>query len=123
MAFDRDRYTYRSEWANVYGLDSWIEVASQPSSSSLSSAAGDDALTAQDRRVKHDPRSSRRRHHSFRHNRRATSLNIEHRPFLMGGTSSQEEYEESESESDRVMTSSGEIPHHQESNSYTLAHS
>ncbi|KAK5117724.1 hypothetical protein LTR62_005148 [Meristemomyces frigidus] len=36
-------------------------------------------------------------------------LNISHRPSSIGGGSSQEEYEESESESDRVMTSSGEI--------------
>ena len=35
-------------------------------------------------------------------------MNIEHRPSSFGGTSSQEEYDESESESDRVMTISGE---------------
>lgn len=90
-------------YTDFYDLDSWVEISSQPSSSSLSSV-GEEVITT-GLRVQHDPRVKRRR--SLRHNA-PTNLNISHRPSTAGGTSSQEEYEESESESDRVMTSSGE---------------
>lgn len=96
-----------NEYTDDYDLDSWVEISSQPSSSSLSSAGGDVITTGL--RVQQDPRRRRRR--SLRHNR-PTNLKIPHRPFTTGGTSSQEEDEESESESDRVMTSSGEGLHH-----------
>lgn len=96
-----------NEYTDYCELDSWVEISSQPSSESLSSAGGDVATTGL--RVPQDPRRRRRR--SLRQNR-PSNLNIQHRPFRVGGSSSQEEYEESESESDRVMTSSGEIPHH-----------
>jgi hypothetical protein len=88
-----------------YYLDSWVEVSSQPSSSSLSSI-GEDVITT-GLRVQNQPRTRRRRtsgqeHHPSQHAlRRAKSA---------AGTSSQEEYEESESESDRIMTSSNESP-------------
>lgn len=85
--------------------DSWVEIASQPSSSSLSSAGGDVVTTGL--RVHQDPRRRNRR--SLRHNR-PTNLNIQHTSSRTHGTSSQEEYDESESESDRVMSSSGEVP-------------
>ncbi|KAA6409880.1 MAG: hypothetical protein FRX48_06493 [Lasallia pustulata] len=83
--------------------ESWIEVSSQPSSSSLSSAT--DEIVTTGLRVQHDSNSRRRR-------RRLRSLapthaDISDRPTSAGG-SSQEEYEESESESDRVMNSSTE---------------
>ncbi|KAK3704334.1 hypothetical protein LTR37_013887 [Vermiconidia calcicola] len=85
--------------------DSWVEISSQPSSSSLSSI-GDEVITT-GLRVQHDPRAKRRR--TLR--RTAPSgLNISYRPRSTGGASSQEEYEESGSESDRVMTSSNEGP-------------
>ncbi|KAK3670589.1 hypothetical protein LTR78_009557 [Recurvomyces mirabilis] len=84
--------------------ESWVEIASQPSSSSLSSI-NDDVVTT-GLRIQHNPRNRRRR------TLRPTApshLNITHRPASAGGgASSQEEYEESESESDQVMTSSGE---------------
>ncbi|TKA82752.1 hypothetical protein B0A55_01097 [Friedmanniomyces simplex] len=83
--------------------DSWVEISSQPSSSSLSSVNDDIVPTGL--RVQHDPRARRRR--ALRPGA-PSHLNITHRPSSVGGTSSQEEYEESESESDRVMTSSGE---------------
>lgn len=78
-------------------IESWVEIASQPSSSSLSSI-GDEIVTT-GLRVQHDPNTRRRR--------RAVgpshiSLEAQHT------TSSQEEYEESESDEDRVMTSSNE---------------
>ncbi|KAF1986129.1 hypothetical protein K402DRAFT_446663 [Aulographum hederae CBS 113979] len=82
--------------------DSWIEVSSRPSSSSLSSAA--DEIITTGLRVQHDSNARRRRRP-----RRALSegLHIGLNPTSAGG-SSQEEYEESESESDQVMTSSNE---------------
>lgn len=80
--------------------DSWIEVSSQPSSSSLSSAADD---TTNEFRVQHDSNSRRRRQLV---NVRG-GLQMAQRSHSAGG-SSQDEYEESESESDRLMTSSNE---------------
>ena len=81
--------------------ESWIEVSSQPSSSSLSSAATDDIIPT-DFRTQHDVRRRRRLN-------RTVSLpsGAQIRPPSATG-SSQEEYEESESESDRIMTSSNE---------------
>ena len=93
--------------ATVYSFDhyteSWIEVSSQPSSSSLSSAAADDAGPT-GVRVQYDQHGRRRRRLGRN----------EPLPFgapvrrASGAGSSQEEYEESESESDRIMTSSNE---------------
>ncbi|KAF2146440.1 uncharacterized protein K452DRAFT_348245 [Aplosporella prunicola CBS 121167] len=78
--------------------DSWIEVSSQPSSSSLSSA--NDEIITDGLRVQHDSNAHRRR-------RRRLDPDLGYRGSS-AGTSSQEEYEESESESDRVMSSSNE---------------
>ncbi|MCJ1462907.1 hypothetical protein MMC07_001511 [Pseudocyphellaria aurata] len=83
--------------------ESWVEVSSQPSSSSVSSAATDDIITT-GLRVHHGSHARRRR----RLNRSG--------PYPLGelvGTrstagSSQEEYDESESESERIMNSSNE---------------
>lgn len=81
--------------------ESWIEVSSQPSSSSLSSAATDDVIPA-----------GFRTHHELRRRRRlnrTVSLPSGAQVRATSATgSSQEEYEESESESDRFMTSSNE---------------
>ncbi|KAI4140960.1 MAG: hypothetical protein L6R39_005577 [Caloplaca ligustica] len=83
-----------------YYTESWIEVSSQPSSSSLSSAATDDnALRLQ-------------RDYNFRRRRRLnphlpSPYDFQARPTSAAG-SSQEEYEESESDSDRIMSSSNE---------------
>lgn len=85
--------------------DSWVDVTSGPSSASLSSVA--DEIITTGLRVQHDSNQHRRR-------RRARTVG----PFQIGtgyrvtsaggDNSSQEEYDESESESDRVMTSSNE---------------
>ncbi|KXL43018.1 hypothetical protein M433DRAFT_145482 [Acidomyces richmondensis BFW] len=83
--------------------DSWVEISSQPSSSSLSST-NDDIVTS-GLRVQYDAGSRRRR--TLRPGA-PSRLNISHLAASGGGTSSQEEYDESESESDRVMASSGE---------------
>ncbi|KAJ4372293.1 hypothetical protein N0V83_004067 [Neocucurbitaria cava] len=85
-------------------IESWIELASRPSSSSLSSVA--DEIITTGLTVQHDSNLHRR-------NRRPRSgsqfqIGTGHRVATTGGNSSQEEYEESESESDRVMSSSNE---------------
>lgn len=98
--------------ADDHDADSWVEIASQPSSSSLSSF-GEEIVTT-GLRVQHDPTNRRRRR--LRPGA-PTHLNISSRPSSVGATSSQDEYDESESESDRVMTSSNEglaSPHSQE---------
>ncbi|KAF1912368.1 hypothetical protein BDU57DRAFT_361496 [Ampelomyces quisqualis] len=84
--------------------ESWIDIASGPSTASLSSAA--DEIITTGLTVQHDSNLHRRP-------RRARgggqfSIGTGHRVSNVGGSSSQEEYEESESESDRVMTSSNE---------------
>lgn len=84
--------------------ESWIEIESRPSTSSLSSAA--DEIITTGLTVQHDSNLHRR-------NRRLRASNqfqigTGHRITNLGGNSSQEEYEESESESDRVLSSSTE---------------
>lgn len=92
-----------------YSLDSWIEVSSQPSSSSLSSAATTDDIITTGLRVQ-QPETGRphRRSRRQRLQRLAavTTAQVDYSSHELG--SSQDEYEESESESDRVMTSSNE---------------
>ncbi|KAL4991411.1 hypothetical protein BDW68DRAFT_184871 [Aspergillus falconensis] len=112
----RDALQSRSG-APLRSEDSWIEVSSQPSSSSLSSAATtDDIITTGLRVQQTEPgyyhRRSRRRH--LQRLAAITAAQVDyssHEP-----SSSQDEYEESESESDRVLTSSNEdiarhLPH------------
>ncbi|KAF2636096.1 hypothetical protein P280DRAFT_410066 [Massarina eburnea CBS 473.64] len=85
--------------------DSWIEIGSGPSSSSLSSIADNEIITT-GLRVQHDSNTRRRRHpRSTGQFRVGTGYQV---TPAGGGNSSQEEYDESESESDRVMTSSNE---------------
>lgn len=95
--------TYASPFRQ-HSEDSWVELGSGPSSASLSSAA--DEIITTGLTVQHDSNLHRRP-------RRARgggqfSIGTGHRVSNTGGNSSQEEYEESESESDRVMTSSNE---------------
>ncbi|KAH0538858.1 hypothetical protein FGG08_004575 [Glutinoglossum americanum] len=84
--------------------ESWIEIASQPSSSSLSSAATDEIVTTGLYVQQHDPNARRRRraHHPTP---RGAHFSLQARS---SAGSSQEEYEDSESDEDRVMTSSNE---------------
>ncbi|KIX01237.1 uncharacterized protein Z518_08962 [Rhinocladiella mackenziei CBS 650.93] len=80
--------------------DSWIEISSRPSSSSLSSTSNDIITTGLQIRP-HDDRRSRPLQpspHTSTSQPRSTST----------AGSSQDEYEESESESDRVLSSSNE---------------
>ncbi|PMD49699.1 uncharacterized protein K444DRAFT_281749 [Hyaloscypha bicolor E] len=78
--------------------ESWVEIASQPSSSSLSSIGDEIVITGL--RVQQDSNVRRRR----RVQAGAPQTSLHPRQ----NTSSQEEYEESESEDDQVMTSSNE---------------
>jgi len=84
--------------------ESWVEIASQPSSSSLSSAADDIPATRPPVHLDVPARRKRR----VRLSNAPNIINASDPPASSGGSSSQEEYEESESESDRVMTSSNE---------------
>ena len=88
-------------------LDSWIELSSQPSSSSLS-AASDDIITTGLRVEQHETgmyqRHSRRRR--MQHLAAVTAAQIDY--LSREASSSQEEYEESESNPDPNMSSSNE---------------
>ena len=80
--------------------DSWIEIPSRPSSSSLSSTSNDIVTTGLQIRPR-DERLSRQPHISSR-------LTASQPRSTSTAGSSQDEYEESESDSDRVLSSSNE---------------
>ncbi|KAJ5162279.1 hypothetical protein N7492_007671 [Penicillium capsulatum] len=92
--------------------DSWIEVSSQPSSSSLSSAATNDdiittGLQVEPRQVGMYPHSRRRRR--LQHLAAVTTAQVDYSSREASlASSSQEEYEESESEPDPSLSSSNE---------------
>ncbi|KAB8356406.1 hypothetical protein FH972_023989 [Carpinus fangiana] len=91
-----------------HSTDSWIEISSQPSSSSLSSVAGDEIVTT-GLRVQHEPATLHRRRRTLPS---STRFRLHIHEAAAGEGSSQDEYEESGSESDRVLTSSNEaLPH------------
>ena len=81
-------------------LDSWIDVSSQPSSSSMSSN-NDDIITTGLRVQQREPN-----YYRYRSHRAVISTQAGHSQRESG--SSQDEYEESESEEDRVLSSSNE---------------
>jgi hypothetical protein len=93
--------------------DSWIEISSQPSSSSLSSAGDHEIVTAglQVQQTVDARRKRRRRVHA------RASTGMQHQRPSSAADSSQDEYEESESESDKILSSSNEeldsnkVPH------------
>ncbi|RDL38635.1 uncharacterized protein BP5553_02975 [Venustampulla echinocandica] len=82
--------------------ESWIDISSQPSSSSLSSI--NDEIVTTGLRVQQD-RNPNVRRRQWPQPGGPSHVNLETRQT---GTSSQEEYEESESEDDQVITSSTE---------------
>ena len=92
------------EYELTWLIESWIDLASAPSSTSLSSAT--DEIITTGLTVQHDSNAHRRQNRRSRGGGQF-SIGTGHR-VTAGGNSSQEEYEESESESDRVMTSSNE---------------
>ncbi|KAJ5110996.1 hypothetical protein N7532_001531 [Penicillium argentinense] len=90
--------------------DSWIEVSSQPSSSSLSSAATNDDIITTGLSV--EPRTAamyqhRSRRRRVQHLAAVATAQVDYSSNT-ANSSSQEEYEESESESDPPMSSSNE---------------
>ncbi|KZF23727.1 hypothetical protein L228DRAFT_267697 [Xylona heveae TC161] len=91
----------RSESSRQRSDDSWVEISSQPSSSSLSSIA--DEVVTTGLRVQHESGSRRRRRGPPGS---LIEASLVPRPASAG--SSQEEYDESESDVDPVMTSSNE---------------
>ncbi|PKY07945.1 hypothetical protein P168DRAFT_4861 [Aspergillus campestris IBT 28561] len=89
--------------------DSWIEVASQPSSSSLSSTGTSDDIITTGLRVEQDgsrPFHQHSRRRRLQHLAAITAAEVDY--SSREASSSQEEYDESESESDRVLSSSNE---------------
>ncbi|KAK2595254.1 hypothetical protein QQS21_007041 [Conoideocrella luteorostrata] len=80
--------------------ESWVEVASQPSSSSLSSIGDEIVTTGLTVGGPYHRRHRRRR-------LQASALSLPHQQTAIhaAGTSSQEEYDESESEEDRLLSS------------------
>lgn len=87
----------------VENTESWVEVASQPSSSSLSSI-GDEIVTTGLRVRGSDDRDNRRR----RAPAPARSVPRVQTTIPVTGTGSQDEYDESDSEEDHVLSSSTE---------------
>jgi hypothetical protein len=85
-------------------LESWVEIGSGPSSASLSSAT--DEIITTGLTVQHNSNLHRRPRRTRGGGQ--FSVGTGHRITNAGENSSQEEYEESESESDRAMTSSNE---------------
>ncbi|OIW34489.1 hypothetical protein CONLIGDRAFT_6774 [Coniochaeta ligniaria NRRL 30616] len=86
--------------------ESWVELASQPSSSSLSSI-GDEIVTTGLRvgNNSYPPRRRRLQHAAQNH---MPSTYIVSHAAAQAGTSSQEEYDETESEEDHILSSSNE---------------
>lgn len=92
-----------------YYIDSWIEVSSQPSTSSLSSAATtDDIITTGLRVERSRPRASHLQSKRKRVHQHSSPVNDSSRESSITGGSSQDEYEESDSESDKVLSGSNE---------------
>lgn len=89
---------------NTFLPESWVEVSSQPSSSSLSSM-GDEIVTT-GLRVGSSMTRRRRLHQA--HGAPAPPSFHANQTVIHGGTSSQEEYDETESEDDTLLTSSTE---------------
>lgn len=87
--------------------DSWVEISSQPSSSSLSSAGGDNEIVTTGLQIRHDSNLHRQHRRRRLHPEVAGGTRLPGRPSSAAG-SSQDEYDESESESDRVLSSSNE---------------
>lgn len=85
--------------------ESWIELASQPSTSSLSSL-GDEIVTT-GLRVGNSLLPQRRRRLQQSQNHMPSTYIVSH-ASAQAGASSQEEYDETESEEDRIMSSSTE---------------
>lgn len=88
--------------------ESWVEIASQPSSSSLSSI-GDEIVTTGLRvgNQSYPPQRRRLQHHYHQSvQQQMPQSHLVNHSAAQAGTSSQDEYDETESEEDHLMTSS-----------------
>ncbi|XXG94010.1 hypothetical protein Hte_000261 [Hypoxylon texense] len=101
-----DRYEHRDP--SLTAPESWIEVSSHPSSSSVSSIGDEIVTTGLQVGSSYHPQRRRR----LLHARPQANAQQQQQPTFVasqaGATSSQEEYDESESEEDHVLTSSTE---------------
>ncbi|KAI0852538.1 hypothetical protein F5Y00DRAFT_258383 [Daldinia vernicosa] len=89
--------------------ESWVEVASHPSSSSVSSIGDEIVVTGLQVGSSYNARRRRRLHpQSYARPDARQPTFVAAQAGHAGASSSQEEYEESESEDDRVLTSSAE---------------
>ncbi|KAI2618382.1 hypothetical protein GGR54DRAFT_605240 [Hypoxylon sp. NC1633] len=89
--------------------ESWVEVSSHPSSSSVSSIGDEIVTTGLQVGSSYNARRRRRLHpQSYARTDVQQPTFVASQAGQTGATSSQEEYEESESEDDRVLTSSAE---------------
>ena len=89
---------------DLRSIDSWIDISSQPSSSSLASQNDRDEIITTGLQVRRD---EARRSRELRLSDMNSATKTQPRSTSVAG-SSQDEYEESESESDRVLSSSNE---------------
>jgi hypothetical protein len=105
MLFRASAVSQQQQQADTLSQESWVEVASQPSSSSLSSI-GDELVTTGLRvgAQSHPPRRRRLQHHYYQ----SIQQHVVSHGAAQAATSSQDEYDETESEDDRLMTSSNE---------------
>ncbi|KAL7628718.1 hypothetical protein AAE478_000233 [Parahypoxylon ruwenzoriense] len=101
------RPKYREQ--SLTASESWVEVSSHPSSSSVSSIGDEIVITGLQVGSSHHPQRRRRLHpQSYAHLDAQQPTFVSSQAGQAGASSSQEEYEESDSEEDRVLTSSAE---------------
>ena len=91
----------------AFYADSWVDISSQPSSSSVSSAGGDNEIITTGLQVRHDLNPHRQQRRRRLHAGMIGDTRLTGRASSAAG-SSQDEYDESESDSDRVTSSSNE---------------
>ncbi|KAI2613638.1 uncharacterized protein GGS25DRAFT_468236 [Hypoxylon fragiforme] len=95
---------------SLIALESWVEVCSHPSSSSVSSIGDEIITTGLQVGSSYDARRRRRLHPQSYARSDPRQPTFVARPVgQTGAGSSQEEYDESESEEDHILTSSAEI--------------
>ncbi|KAI1083339.1 hypothetical protein F5B20DRAFT_577717 [Whalleya microplaca] len=99
----------RKDGQPLTDVESWIEVSSHPSSSSVSSIGDEIVTTGLQVGSSYDPRRRRRLHpESYAHLTNRQPSSAANQTTQASANSSQEEYDESESEEDHVLTSSTE---------------
>ncbi|KAI1106710.1 hypothetical protein F4804DRAFT_8729 [Jackrogersella minutella] len=106
---DGEFYPFKSDEQRLTSLESWVEVCSHPSSSSVSSIGDEIVTTGLQVGSSHHARRRHRLHpESYVRPGAQQPTFVASQTGQTGANSSQEEYEESESDDDRVLTSSAE---------------